>query len=379
MACWKQDVSYGTGGVAEYDGGSMPKEAPGGGEKTEEPTPKKMNDARNEGQVAMSQEVNSTVLLLAGFCALFLFGPWFYSDLAASLERAMVEDLTWDGRLPSLARLFAVHFGGPGSTLLAFSLFTGLLGFAVVVTQVGLRLTLKPLQPKPSKLNPLTGLQRLFGLRGLVKFLVNLAKLLVVIAVATWFLAGEIPQQIVFKPDLTERFADTAFMILLFGIILTALLVVIAAADMAYQRWQHHQELKMTKQEVKEEHRQSEGDPLVKSKIRQIQRKMAQQRMMQEVPTADVVITNPTHVAVALRYDQQEMAAPVCVAKGYDLVAQRIKRIAGEHDVIQVENVDLARALAKRVEVGQDIPVEFFKQVAEILTYVYRLQGKMPA
>jgi flagellar biosynthetic protein FlhB len=357
----------------------MAQDAPGGGEKTEDPTPKKLRDAREEGQVAMSPEINSTVLLLLGLLALLIFGPLFYQAFATALRQSLLENIRWDGSVNELSAILLQQFGGPGSVLLAFASLAAIAAFVVVCAQVGLTVTLKPLIPKPDKLNPLTGFKRLFGLRGLVKFLVNLAKLILVLVIAVWYLRDIIPEQIVFKPDLAERFAAVCWMILLFGIILVAVLLVVAICDMVYQRWQHHKDMMMTKQEIKEEMKQSEGDPLVKGKIRQIQRRMAQQRMMQEVPSADVVITNPTHVAVALRYDQHTMHAPICVAKGYDLVAQRIKRIAAEHGVVQVENIDLARALAKKVEIGAPIPVDFFKQVAEVLTYVYRLKGRKRA
>ena len=176
--------------------------------------------------------------------------------------------------------------------------------------------------------------------------------------------------------DLRERFGEKVWILFYLALLLATVLGVIAVFDYVYQRWQHAKDQRMTKQEVKEEHKQAEGDPLLKGKIRQIQRQMAQQRMMEEVPKADVVITNPTHVAVALRYDATEMLAPIVVAKGYDAVAQRIKRVAAENDVIQVENVPLARALAKSVDIGHPIPTDMFQAVAQVLSHVYKLKGK---
>jgi flagellar biosynthetic protein FlhB len=176
------------------------------------------------------------------------------------------------------------------------------------------------------------------------------------------------------KRDAAERLAVESWGIFVLVMKLAAVLFVIAAADFLFQRWQHTQDLMMTKQEIKEEIKQSEGDPLVKGKIRQIQRQIAQRRMMQEIPKADVVITNPTHVAVALKYDKETMAAPIVLAKGYDEVAQRIKEIAKEHGIVQVENVPLARALAKELDVGDPVPVKWYQAVAEVLSMVYKLK-----
>lgn len=356
----------------------MPEDA-GAGEKTEEPTPKKLRDARNEGQVAMSQEVTTSALLMVGFLALIGFAPLFYQTFAEILRRSLLEPFRFEADIPTAGALIAQAFHGPGLVLICFALFMALVAFIAVCSQIGLQVTWKPLVPKASKINPISGLQRLFGLRGLMKFVFNLAKLVLMISLAWWNLSWIIPEAIHFKADIAQQFADMSWTALLFVIQLVAVLLVVAIGDFIYQRWQHHKDMMMTKQEIKEEMKQSEGDPLVKAKIRQIQRQMAQQRMMQEVPKADVVITNPTHVAVALAYDRESMEAPTCVAKGYDHVAQRIKAIAAEHDIIQVENIDLARALAREVEVGESIPVDFFQQVAEILSYVYRLQGKLPA
>jgi flagellar biosynthetic protein FlhB len=207
-----------------------------------------------------------------------------------------------------------------------------------------------------------------------MRFVVNLLKLTLVVILAWYLLSEDIPRLLAVKRDATERLAVESWVIFVLVIKLASVLFIIAAADFLFQRWQHVQDLMMTKQEVKEEIKQSEGDPLVKGKIRQIQRQIAQRRMMQEVPKADVVITNPTHVAVALKYDKSTMAAPVVVAKGYDEVAQRIKAIAAEHGVVQVENVPLARALAKELDVGDVVPVKWYQAVAEVLSMVYKLK-----
>jgi flagellar biosynthetic protein FlhB len=213
-------------------------------------------------------------------------------------------------------------------------------------------------------------------MRALMRFVTNVLKLLILIGISWMVLGDEIPRLSYVHGDIAARLAHESTMIFQLGLKLTAVLALIAGIDFVYQRYQQHQDLMMTKQEVKEEFKQSEGDPLIKAKIRQIQRQMAQRRMMQEVPKADVVITNPTHVAVALKYDQLKMASPVVLAKGYDEVAQRIKKIAAEHDIPMVENIALARALAKEVAVGKPVPPKWFQGVAEVLSYVYKLKKR---
>ncbi len=353
----------------------MPEDS-GGGEKTEEPTPKKRSDARKEGQVAMSAEVTTTGLLLAGFSLLMLMAPMMYKSMASGLKRALSESILLEMDVHTVERLFMQQFGDTGVLVFIFSLVLAVLAIGILLGQVGIFASFKPLVPKWSRISPISGFKRLFGLRGFMKFVFSLFKLILVVWIAYATLSVEIPQQVYFKMDLHERLSLNAWMIIIIGIKLAAVLAVVALGDFIYQRFQHNKDLMMTKQEVKEEMKQSDGDPLVKAKIRQIQRQMAQKRMMQEVPNADVVITNPTHVAVALKYDMENNGAPICLAKGYDSIAQRIKAIAAEHDIPQVENVPLARALAKTVEVGQEIPVEFYNQVAEVLSYVYKLKGK---
>lgn len=351
----------------------MPEDAQGG-EKTEQPTPKKLADARSEGQVAVSPEVNTALLLLLGLIAIGMCVPWLFQAAAVSVRTCIVEDLgrelTETSALQTMITL-ATPFAVPTAVLVGLAFAAGL---AASLGQVGLHATLKPLIPKFNRLNPITGLQRLFGLRALMRFAVNLAKLIVIVSIAWMVVSRDITQLCYFDFDVAKRTANDFDLVWWLGIKLAAVLALIAAADFIYQRWQHTQELMMTKQEVKEEMKQADGDPLVKSRIRQLQRQMAQRRMMQEVPKADVVITNPTHVAVALKYDAGAMAAPVVIAKGYDEVAQRIKAIAAEHHITMVENVALARALAKEVDIGKPVPTKWYQAVAEVLAMVYRLK-----
>ncbi len=349
-------------------------ESPQGGEKTEEPTPKRLSDARQEGQVAFSADVNTGGLLVIGFVVLAATGTWFAQSCAASLRYTFVTALgieltdrsLWHGMLGILMPL-AVWAG------LVCGLFF-LAGALLSVAQVGLSASLKPLMPKLTKINPVTGFGRLFGLRGLMRFVTNVLKLSLVVLVAWLVLSGDLMRLTILSPDPGHRLAADVWLLLILAVKLSLIVAAIALGDLLYQRFQHRRDLMMTKQEVKEEMKQSEGDPLIKAKVRQIQRQMAQRRMMQEVPKADVVITNPTHVAVALKYDQLTMAAPVVLAKGYDTVAQRIKALAAEHGIPMVENVALARALAKDVPVGKAIPAKWYQSVAEVLAYLYKMK-----
>lgn len=352
-------------------------ENPSGGEKSELPTPKRLEDARLDGQVSFSAEVNIASLLIIGFCTLAVIGPWAWTSMSAMMRLSMGDALRWELDSRETMRAFADQLlmsAGWLGPLLGVLFISGL---GLSIAQVGLRITGKPLIPKLNRISPLTGLQRLFGMRGLMRFVVNLLKLTFVVLLAWYLLSDDIPRMTVMKRDAAERLAVESWGIFVLVMKLAAVLFIIAAGDFLFQRYQHTQDLMMTKQEVKEEIKQSEGDPLIKSKIRQIQRQMAQRRMMQEVPKADVVITNPTHVAVALKYDKATMAAPIVLAKGYDEVAQRIKALAAEHGIVQVENITLARALAKELDVGDPVPVKWYQAVAEILSMVYKL--KKPA
>ena len=346
-----------------------------GGEKTEEPTPKKLQDARNEGQVPFSMELNTAVLLLVGFCLLAVFGTWFCQAAAVTIRFSIMEALTWELQDTTL-RAMIMHLIPLGLWAAAFIGAMATTGLVVCIAQVGFSLSGKALIPKIQRISPITGFGRLFGLRGLMRFLTNVLKLIILTGIAWMVLSSDIPRLAYVTGDLGARLANESWWIFLIGLKLALTLGIVGAIDILYQRFQHHRDLMMTKQEVKEEFKQSEGDPLIKSKIRQIQRQMAQRRMMQEVPKADVVITNPTHVAVALKYDAQKMAAPIVIAKGYDEVAQKIKKLAAEHNIPMVENVPLARALAKEIAVGKPVPGKLYQAVAEVLSYVYKLKKR---
>jgi flagellar biosynthetic protein FlhB len=362
-------------GVAYLDGAAVAENS-SGGEKTEQPTPKRLSDARDDGQVCFSSEIVVAGLLLVGFCAMALSGPWFWQAMAATMRNALGDALTWHLDDRQVQHLLLWQYANAFKWLLPFLAVMFLAGLVLCISQVGFHLTLKPLIPKPERLSPITGFSRLFGRRGLMRFVLSFLKLSLVMWIAYSVLCQDIPRITYIKADIAERTARVAWMIFSLVMKLVSVLLLIAATDYVFQRFQYIRDMMMTKQEVRDEMKQSEGNPMVKGRIRRLQREMAKRRMMQEVPKADVVITNPTHVAVALKYDRQNMFAPVVIAKGYDEVAQRIKALAQEHGIVQVENIPLARALAKEVEIGKPIPTKWYIAVAEVLTMVYKLKKK---
>ena len=346
-------------------------------EKTEEPTPKKLSEARNKGQIATSKEVNSFAVLLGATLVIGILGPFVtlrvYSPLAGLVEKA--------GTMP-------IDQGSSGDIL--FDVFTSViialspvfavfmvLALAASLGQSGILFTAEPITPKFDKISPIKGFSRLFSLRSIVEFLKGIAKMGVVGTVALILVLPELDRlETIVQMDVRQLLEEiqTLVMRLLFGV--AAVMVVIAVADYIYQKYEHIKQLKMSRQEIRDEHKQSEGDPHVKARLRQIRHERARQRMMAAVPQADVVVTNPTHFAVALKYDTAVMAAPTVVAKGVDNVAFRIREVAEANGVPIVENPPLARALFGGVDLDQQIPEEHYQAVAQIISYVYRLKGK---
>ena len=349
-------------------------------DKTEKATPKRRQDARKKGQVAQSRELPSVMILMMSLGLFFFGGGWMFLNLAGFMGDALrsvalfrLADAESAGIL--LIDTFRITF----KILLPLMLVVFVAGLAGNVAQFGFLFSTEALAPKWNKLNPLSGLKRLFSLRSLVELVKSIVKILFVAAVAYLLLKKELE----LIPSLTQQgvgdilafVARVAFKICLN---VSLALIVLAVLDYAYQRYEHEKGLKMTKQEVKDEYKQTEGDPKVKSRIRSIQLETARQRMMEAVPTADVVITNPTHLAVAIKFDAASMVAPQVVAKGAGYVAEKIKQIAAEHNVPRVEDKPLARTLFKIVDIGDTIPVDLYKAVAEVLAYVYRLRGMRP-
>jgi len=356
--------------------------AQGGEERTEKATPKKRREARKKGQVFQSREISTALVLLFTFVALRVFGSKIYSELALFAKKVFEEYPQIDGLyMPDiLARVFIdgltviLKTVGP---ILLIGMITGLI---VSYAQVGFLFTLETLKPNFSRINPLNGFKRLFSLRGLVELVKAVLKAGIIIYLSYSYLNGKV-QSItsLMEMDIISIASFIGVTSVDLAIRICVALVIIGALDYMYQWWDFEKNMKMTKQEVKEEYKQVEGNPEIKSKIKQKQRQISMRRMMQEVPKADVVITNPTHFACALKYDAEKAPAPVLLAKGQDYVALRIKEIARENRVEIVENKQLARTIYDTVEVGQAIPPELYQAVAEVLAFVYSLKGKTAA
>ena len=351
----------------------MSDEQPERDERTEDPTPKRLEDAREEGQVPASRDVTSLFILAVGVALISPIGAGGIASLLAPL-RSLIEHPHLFGTDPgSLAELF-VQLALALTTALALP-FAGFVLAAVLanVAQHGLVLSLKPVAPKLSKISPLSGLKRLFGPKSLAEALKNVAKVVLLGAVA-WFavrpLLVELPA--LAAAPIREVLTLAQVMLLRATGAALALVALIAVADFFLQRHSHWENLKMTRKQVRDENKQTEGDPHVKAKIRQLRSERSRQRMMQAVPEAAVVVTNPTHYAVALKYEPDRMKAPEVTAKGADAVAFRIRALAREHHVPVMENRTLARALYGDVEVGQTIPTKHFEAVAEVIGFVMR-------
>ncbi|KAA0216630.1 MAG: flagellar biosynthesis protein FlhB [Leptolyngbya sp. PLA3] len=346
------------------------------GERTENATPKRLADARKRGQVARSTDVNAAVGLAAALILLLTFGR----DLTLGLARLLRDNLDFDrlaGTLHADDLWLPVQHSAVTGALLLAPLLAIILAVACVtqLTQVGLLFTTRPLKPRLSQLNPISGFKKIFGLRGLVKAGVNVIKLIVVMLIAWLVVSGEL-QGLAALPQLPV-FAAVALIgqaMFKLAVWLIVSLLVLAAIDLIYQKWQHKRDLRMTRQEVKDERRSMEGDPQIKGKRLRMAREIAMQRIAQAVPKADVIIANPTHFSVAVAYDEEKMDAPTIVAKGADHLALRIRHIARIAGVPVIERPPLARALYWGVEIGQQIAPEHYEAVAEVLAYVYRLE-----
>ncbi|WP_051544836.1 flagellar biosynthesis protein FlhB [Butyrivibrio sp. MC2021] len=355
-----------------------------GAEKTEQPTAKKLDDARKDGQVAKSQEVATAFSLLVLFLIL-RFGYTFIGENFVSIFNR-----TYDN-IPNIARLYDGHLpwayitstlnGAMITMLLICAPFfiTGfLIAFLCDIVQVGFKPTSKPLQPKLSKLNPISGMKKIFSTRKLFELAKSILKLVIMAAVIYSFFTGRTESLfLLYDMPLKQAIGLMGNLIIDLGLRIAAAYMVIAFADLIYQRRKFTKDMMMTKQEVKDEFKNSEGDPQVKAQQKRRMMQASQRRMMQQLPQADVVITNPTHYAVAIKYDAEEAEAPMVIAKGADYLAQKIKEAARENGVEIVENKPLARMLYANVEVGELVPPELYKAVAEVLAYVYHLQGKV--
>ncbi len=354
----------------------MAEESSSGGERTEAPSSKRREDFRAKGQIAQSKEVQSASLLTISLLFWLFYMPVFWRglvDLLANLFQQMDKFIATPAATMNLS-WFVVQKSA--MLLLPVFLLVLLIGFFSSFFQFGWLLTAKPLIPDFSKLDPISGMGRFFSRRSLLEVVKSMAKVILVGWIAFSTVMDKFSEALILVDTSTS--ATLSFIARTSALILAkicAILIFLAMIDFLFVRWEMEEKMKMTKQELKEEFKESEGDPHVKDQIRSIQQEMARKRMMAEVPKADVVITNPTHYAVALRYDPKEMNAPVIIAKGSDLVAMRIREIAKENDVPVVENPPVARILHK-LDLGATVPEEMFRAIAEILAHVYALKGK---
>lgn len=350
------------------------------GDKTEQATPKRREEARKRGQVARSQEINTGLGLLTVFAMLAFMGSWMLAGFISVMERGLSSAGT-GGSLGSMGAWDALTDAGlRGLWLTApFALASLIVGVIASSIQVAPRITPEVLTPRFSLLNPVNGVKRLLGLRSLVRSVKDIAKIVITGAVAYWVLKSSIDELMSLMgapPGMVMTVVGG--LVLKIGFSIAAVYLLIALADFVYERWQHERDLRMTKDEVKREFKEQDLGPEVKAQMKRRQREMAVRRMMADVPEADVVIVNPTHFAVALKYVRNS-PAPRVVAKGADHVARRIIAVAEEHGVVVRREPPLARSLFAATEVGQYIPAEAFGAVAQILAHVYKTTGRQPA
>ncbi|WP_018693210.1 flagellar biosynthesis protein FlhB [Algicola sagamiensis] len=354
-------------------------------ERTEEPTAKRLEDARQKGQVARSREMGTAAVLITSAVGFLIVGD----ELAIGLMQVMhsLFSLNRDQAFDTtkMTEAWAIAFEPivwPLSILFILVLIASFIGNILLG---GFNFSMQAAQPKWSKMSPLAGFKRMFGLNGLVELIKSILKVLVV-SLSTYFLLDAFFIDIIrLSIERTPlNMIDAAEIFIWLSLIIVSSLMVIVVVDAPYQKWNHMKQLRMTKQEIKDEHKNTEGSPEVKGRIRRLQMEMSQRRMMQQIPEADVVVTNPTHFSVALKYDGGDGAAPIVVAKGADEVARQIRKIANAHEVPLVEAPMLARAIYYTTELDDPIPEQLFVAVAQVLAYVYQLKkfkagkGKRP-
>ena len=350
-----------------------------GGEKTEPATAKKLKDARKEGKVAKSKELTSAFDLIVLFLCLKIFVSYVGGNLLGLF------DLVY-GNMADFVRINEGYMSSQAVstvlfpviirwllTVLPFFVFGVVITFLISVIQVGWTVSAKPMQPKLSKFNPINGFKRIFSKDTMFELVKSIFKVGIIIYIAYTSVRDEAGHLfILYELDLKQAIALVGTLIIDIGLKISIVYLIIGIADYAYQKWKFNDEMKMTKQEVKDEFKNTEGDPQIKGRQRRKMQEVSQRRMMQDVPKADVVITNPTHYAVALKYEAEVRPAPYVVAKGEDYLAQKIKEVARENNVEIVENKPLARMLYSNVDIGADIPPELYQAVAEILAVIFQ-------
>jgi len=348
-------------------------------EKTEKATPKKLRDARKKGQVVQSKDINSAIGLIVVFFTINLMRSSFVDNLIGYFISTMnyipdVDSLFTSTNILLFMNEMLVFIL---QVSLPFLIVAMVVGVGMSYAQVGFIFTFETIKPKLSKINPIKGFKNIFSTRSLMELFKSVAKAVLVLYIAISYIQDRLGEFIL-TIELEPQQTGGLMWQMTYDIVLrcSIMLIVIGVIDFAFKKWKNNKELMMTKKEVKDEYKQSEGDPQLKAKIKERQRAISMNRMMQQVPKADVIITNPTHFAIALKYDSTLGDAPIVLAKGQDLIAQNIKKIAAENAVPIVENKPLAQTLYKTIEVGQFIPPDLYEAVAEVLAYVYKLNRK---
>ena len=346
-------------------------------DKTEEPTPKKKKDARKQGNIAKSAEVNKAMTFIAILVVIYMMSGSIISELQGFIVNILSGDFSMTMNDNTITILMFKVMMSFMKIVLPISLIIMVFGILGSLIQTGLFFSMESLKPKFSKLNPLTGLKNMFSMKAIVNLIKSMVVICIMIYLGYSFMSknfeGIIKSGDIYLPYMFNIVLDLIKSILTS---ITLAVAVVAALDYGYEKFSHKKGLKMTKQEVKEEYKQMEGDPHIKGKIKQKQRQMANQRMMQAVPSSTVIVTNPTHISIAIRYEQGKDTTPIVVAKGADEVAFRIREIAKSHDIPIIENVPLARLIYKEVDIDQEIPEEMYKAVAEVLVAVYKIKNK---
>lgn len=356
-----------------------------GQEKTEQPTGKRLEDARQKGQVPRSKELTTVMVLVASAIALFFMGSSLIADMAAVMNESLT--LTQKQIFDPMAM---VHHFMHMIEIISFDLgmflaVTVIAALAAPALIGGWNFSTQAMAFKPEKMDPIKGLKRVFGPQGLAELAKALGKFILIGAISTAILWGIRDQLLTLgSQEVNVAMTDLGYLTLWVFLAITASLILIALIDVPFQLWNHNRQLRMTKQEVKDEMKQTDGNPEVKGRIRRMQIQMSQQRMMQDIPSADVVITNPTHYAVALRYDQSRPGAPIVVAKGADLISQQIRLVAQNNEVPILAAPPLTRAVYYSTEIGEEIPSGLYIAVAQVLAFVFQLRryrkqgGKKP-
>ena len=344
-------------------------------ERTEQATPKRLEDARRKGQIPRSRELSAAAVTLVGGAALYMLGGQITGQMAEMMRRGLA--LSRDEATDSTFMLPALSNAAADGLWLSMPVL-GLITLAAIIAPLALggwSFAGQAMMPQFSRLNPLEGIKRMFAMRSLVELAKAMAKFGVVAVIATIVLWNDAPALMGLGREPLQQAIGHA--IQLSGkalLVISAGLLIIAGIDVPYQLWQYAKQMRMSREEIREEYTESEGSPEVKGRIRQLQQEVARRRMMQEVPKADVIVTNPTHFAVALKYDEKRMRAPIVVAKGVDVIAARIREVAGENAVPVFEAPPLARVLYRNVDIGDEIPATLYVAVAQILTYVFQLR-----